>query len=76
MSPQSYRKELLDKHEPKNKENTKLFMDKISSGVTLIGTGECSGPYTKSTTYFMSDGEHITIVSSSRHPLPINIPII
>lgn len=72
MSPLKYQNELMKQYEQSNKDAQAKIYDIIKSGHTITMTGELTGPYTHYTTYFMSNGEAITIISpASLHWLPI-----
>lgn len=61
----AYQKELLEKVEKPNEDAHKRIQELILQGHTIAMTGSMTGPYTHSTTYFMSNGEAHTIVSAA-----------
>lgn len=60
-----YQKELLDKAVKSNQEAHDRIQKLILEGHTITMTGSMTGPYTQSTTYFMSNGESHTVVSAA-----------
>ena len=61
----AYQKELLEKAEKPNMESHEKIQELIRQGHTITMTGSITGPYTHSTTYFMSNGESFSIVSAA-----------
>lgn len=61
----AYQKELLTKAEKPNEEAHKRIQELVIQGHTITMTGSITGPYTQSTTYFMSNGESHTIISAA-----------
>lgn len=66
FGPYTYQKELLEKAKYRNSINQGLMSWLMHHGVEVVGTGTVEGPYTKITTYFLSDGSTWDQVSASR----------
>jgi len=73
LSAFGYQRELLAQYDYRNKINACLMSWLMHQGAEIVATGTVEGPYTKHTTYFLSDGTSWTQVSAS--PLPAIVPI-
>lgn len=60
-----YQQELVKKYEQENNESFRKLTSLMREDCFIVSKGELSGPYLTYTTYYMSNGENITIKTPS-----------